>query len=250
MDYTMADSMLQGRNRQSRKYANNTFLQRRGDDIVLRLHATDIVTWKACGDVVLDANGWHTVTTKERMNRVLPQFMGIYQEKGRWFVNRRSNNGQTFAWNSETVAVYQDGMVIKADGTIEGAGEYQPKADRAMKKRARDYAKACSEAIPLDMPGAGDCFFCLMKTENGQSLGDATGNVEHLESHMEEEYVVPSLVWQAMVAKHLDPARNIQFQLVFTDDCGNSGNMRSIGVDAVKKSVYTFILRRFGFAVN
>lgn len=229
MNYVEADLQLQGRNYLSRKYANNTYLQRRGADIALLLHATDIVTWKPNGDTVLDSGGWRTVTTKERMNRVIDLI--ITQKQGRWFML----NGNV---------LYQDGMILKADGTIEGAGEYLPKADKNLKARIRIFSKLCADAIPLGMPGPGDCWYCGMQTSDGQSLGDATKDTEHLESHIEENYVVPSLVWQAMESCGYQPERNMQFGIVF----GEHKDFGNIGHDTVKRSVYRYMSKQLGFA--
>ena len=89
MNYAQADSQLTGRNRESRKLANNTYLLRRGDDIVIRLHHTNIITFLHNGEVVLNTGGWQTVTTKDRMNR----FGGvrIYQKNWDWFIRRDSD---------------------------------------------------------------------------------------------------------------------------------------------------------------
>jgi len=87
--YAEINAQLQGRNLESRKYANNTYWQRRGENIALKLHNTDIVMLYPNGDMTLNTGGWYTVTTKERINRVLPRVFYLHQEKGRWFVVNR-----------------------------------------------------------------------------------------------------------------------------------------------------------------
>ena len=37
-----------------------------------------------------------------------------------------------------------------------------------------------------------------MRTEDGRSLGEASNNIDHLESHLEESYYVPSLLYNAV----------------------------------------------------
>jgi len=223
MNYTNADAQLQGRNYQSRKLAHNTYLQRRGEDIVVRLHNTDILTYKPNGDTVMDSGGWHTPTTKERMN-TYGTGLRIRQDKGRWFIG-------------DNVA-YQDGVTIKADGTIEGAGEYQPNTDKALKKQIRAYAALCAKDLPLVPPGPGDCWFCLLFDSK---------DTEHLTSHMEEGYVVSSLVFKAMKSCGLDPQRNIQFALVFDNPL--LGGDTKFAEDTVKRSVYRYMSKQLGFAV-
>jgi hypothetical protein len=226
MNYAQADSKLQGRNYLSRKLANNTYLVRREEDIAVKLHQTDVVTFKPNGDTVLDSGGWHTVTTKDRMNNY-GNGLRLWQEKGRWFVG--------------DYVAYADGMVIKADGSISGAGEYQPATDKAMKRRIKAYAAICAKDLPLDLPGPGDCWFCLMFEKAGM------GDTEHFLSHMEEEYVVPTLVFEAMKSCGYDPQRNMQFALVF--DNPMYGRDTKFAEDTVRRTVYRYLSKKLGFAV-
>ena len=93
MNWFALDTKLQGRCKDSRKVGNNTYLIRRGegycrhadtgkplpgtivpeDDIAVRLHYTDVVTFKCDGDIVLSSGGFHTRTTKDRINQYLQQ---------------------------------------------------------------------------------------------------------------------------------------------------------------------------------
>jgi hypothetical protein len=73
MDYTKADSMLQGRCRMSRKLGNNTYLLRGNEgEIAVKLHATHILTFYKDGSIRVCTGGWNTVTTRARMNVYLP----------------------------------------------------------------------------------------------------------------------------------------------------------------------------------
>ena len=101
MNYTKANELLQGRNYQSRKLANNTYLKRRGENIAVLLHTTDIVTFEPNGDTVLNSGGWLTSTTKARMNRYIAPIR-ISQVNGRWFLFQ---NGKSWA--------YADGIILK-----------------------------------------------------------------------------------------------------------------------------------------
>jgi hypothetical protein len=71
--------------RERRKIQNNTWVERRGDDIAIRLHATDVILFKANGHVVLDTGGYFTHTTKDRINGHGP--IRVYSERGTWFIN-------------------------------------------------------------------------------------------------------------------------------------------------------------------
>lgn len=73
-----------------RKVGNNTTLRIETDgSIHIRLHNTDIVTYRADGSIMLDTDGWQTVTTKARINAWAP--VQVCQRKGDWFVNAISD---------------------------------------------------------------------------------------------------------------------------------------------------------------
>jgi len=232
--YAEIDAQLQGRNRESRKYANNTYWQRRGENIALKLHNTDIVTLYPNGDMSLNTGGWYTITTKERINRVLPRVFSLYQDKGRWFLRNRIDN-VTYG--------YMDRMRITSDWDVEGAGIYDPKADRELKKRVQRYATLCMAHIPLPMPSGGDCWDCALKTQEGVTLGDTTG-ADHLDSHVEEEYIVPSLVWNALKESGYSPEKDAVYSFAFgVPDMEWFSNR---GSEIVTHSVYKYILLRKG----
>lgn len=82
--YQELDSLL-GR-RESRKIGNNTYAERLGPDAIgIRLHRTHVVILSPVR-VVLNSGGWHTNTTKDRINTFLPGGWHVEQEKGRWYI--------------------------------------------------------------------------------------------------------------------------------------------------------------------
>lgn len=89
-----------------RKIANNTYLERRTpDSVAIRLHWTDIVTFHADGHIVLDDGGYQSVTTKERMDAVLPMRLRVFQRDFRWYV-------QVGGWDQGVRVDYERGMVL------------------------------------------------------------------------------------------------------------------------------------------
>ena len=57
----------------------------------VKYHGTNVVTFNHDGSVTLRTGGWHTATTKQRMN----QYAGgvyVFQKKFGWFVNFEGNN--------------------------------------------------------------------------------------------------------------------------------------------------------------
>jgi len=234
MNYNEVESRLQGRNHTMRKYANNTYLVRNSDNLALRYHNTDVVKFYPNGNIVLDNGGWYTSTTKERINYVLPNPFYLTQSKGVWYIHNR---------DTHTDFRFNPGMIIKANGSIKGAIPDNQKADRQYKAKVKAYSQLCANTIPLDKPDAGDCWYCYMVTQDGQSLGDAFKDTEHLDSHIEESYIVPSLVYHA-----LKQYGNTDFIMSLVFNNPNKA-MLDIAKQRVQKSVYRYILQRKGYAV-
>ena len=166
------------------------------------------------------------MTTKERINWFDNL---IYQERGVWYLQ----SGQR----------YQDGIIIHADGSVSGAVKDNPKADAKLKAKVKKYAELCASKLPLPQPDGGDCWHCCMITEEGQTLGDATKS-DHIDQHIKEGYVVPSLVYKALQDHYNAP---MAFYQAFEGTGWTQG--RDFGQLAVKKAVYRYIMRRKGFAV-
>lgn len=224
MGYAELDRQLQGRNKESRKLAFATYLQRRGENIALRLHDTDIVTFTPSGDRILNSGGWHTSFTKAR---IALAGIRLSQESGVWYVG---------------AARFQDGITLKADGSITGAARDDRKADRQLKAKVKAYAKMYADALPLDKPSGGDCWFCYMRTQSGKTLGDEV-KADHILGHIEEGYIVPSLAYNAL--KESD-AGNMVMSLVFN-------NPEKVALDTarryVESSIRRYVLKRLGYFV-
>lgn len=79
-----------------------------------------------------------------------------------------------------------------------------------------------------------------MTTEKGESLGDSTKDCSHIESHIEEGYAVPSLVFRALKERGYGP---LVLSMAF-GKCGSPCGIRGM----VKKSVAKYVFKRFGMA--
>jgi len=97
--YSIADDMLQGRNRLRRKIAGETYLLRfpfgtngaetiKDSEIALHYYNTDIVLYNPDGSLSLNSGGYRTVTTKQRINWALPQGWYLYQKDWEWFITQ------------------------------------------------------------------------------------------------------------------------------------------------------------------
>lgn len=65
--------------------------------VAVKYHKTRVFEWdKALGLVTLDSGGWDTVTTKNRINQALNQFLPkvdayVYQENWQWYLRYNSH---------------------------------------------------------------------------------------------------------------------------------------------------------------
>lgn len=107
MTYAELDRMLQGRCRERRKLANNTYARREGDVLYIRLHATDILTFYPDGSVKVYVGRWDTMTTRQRLSRFLPCGYYVYRDRGVTYVKRR--------WHRDGDVELRDGWVVSPE---------------------------------------------------------------------------------------------------------------------------------------
>ena len=100
-----ADALALLGTRDHRKIGHNTTLERFPDGTLgVRFHATVVVRFHADGTMTLDARGYRTSTTKERMNRYLPEGWRIYQKAGTWRISGPHGGSEN----------YRDGCTLRA----------------------------------------------------------------------------------------------------------------------------------------
>ena len=183
-------------------HGRSTRLQSRGDDkIAVRYHDTDIVTYLSNGDIVLDSGGWRTPTTKGKMSEYIGGWRGgwgVSQVKGLWFVYRHGTPEQP----GITVG-FADGITLHPDGTITGfAPESDKQAEKKLRAAIRKYAQNFTTALlagKIGAPSSGDCLLCnLDRAALQQGKIADPGDSEHIRSHIDESYFVPSLLINAM----------------------------------------------------
>ena len=115
--YGQAQHFLERYGRKSRagdwkeaKIANNTYLVWAGPGTRIEavLHQTPIVTFWSDDHIVLNSGGYHTVTTKARMNAFLPYPLGVYQHKHEWYVTLSPHGDVT-----QSDVEFEDGMSLR-----------------------------------------------------------------------------------------------------------------------------------------
>lgn len=89
--------------RDSKKVGNNTYLIAGTDCIHVRLHNTHVVTLHTDGRIILNSDGWQTVTTRDRMNQYLPDGVSLFQKAHVWYV--------WYRYSDETIEYY-DGITV------------------------------------------------------------------------------------------------------------------------------------------
>jgi hypothetical protein len=183
--YQEADSYLKGK--QERPYAHNTRIQRHGESAIRVLYHGNPIVYFYPNSSSFTSCGWHTMTTKERINWFLPAGFHLYQERSVWYLSKHMDKSYPFA----------DGINITLDGEVSNYGA-DDSIDQAKKliKRIKAYVDGYIKALlnlELDQPSGGDCWICLMTDENGKTMG----GTDHIESHMDESYYVPSLLMRA-----------------------------------------------------
>lgn len=186
-DFKAADALLTGRNRDSRKVANNTYLVRRGEKIAVQLHATDVVTFHPDGSFTLSTGGWDTVTTRDRITTYSPA--RLHARKGETHVTvkgreYRMHDGITFGPRGGCRNPLPVRVAKKVD---------RDKAAKA--KRIENYIDGWIETLvtgQMPMPSHADCWYCT---------GFLSGSDDHLSLHMSERYYVPSLIVAAAADK-------------------------------------------------
>ncbi len=171
MNYEKAlDFVKAGRSKVERTYAKATTFRIEGDNIVVRYHHTDIITFKPDNTIHIYFNGYHTMTTRRRVSDIVNVRV--------WGANGMSEVAGTVVANRATIV---NGIVTETD--YKKSDEDQIKD---MKKKIKKYCKEYADAYPnMDDPSGGDCWYCSLFGGQGSS---------HLLSHMEEKYYVPSLL--------------------------------------------------------
>ena len=201
--------MLQGiedKVQSSRIIGNNTLgiFYKDGTEAI-RFHSTDVLSAKG-GVVTLNSGGWKTTTTKDRINGFLRHFdvpLYIQQRNHQWFIGE---------------GVFYDGMQFRNDEQISPIMKDNADGRSKMLKRIRKYCALITKDN-LPFPDSGDCWYCLMKTDKDKkTLGDAFGDISHLISHLEEGYVVGSLLVNAMrEAGYRNEQISFHYQLKLVD---------------------------------
>lgn len=222
--------------------ARNTFRFTREGETVIRLHSTDIVTKHKDGSVTLNSAGWKTVTTKKRMNGALPAGYHLWQERDAWFV---SKNGASWEESRASKVPYFDGIrVPQCFDKVSPKGAANEKRETKLRADIKKFVGKLDKLECLPIPSNGDCWYCMMKVsspakDTGKSLGEATGDNEHIRAHVKEGYLHGSLIINALKwAGYRDPG------FIFAMD--NADMAKGKRPNMVKRALKRYLYRQMG----
>lgn len=188
---SLAEYIRKGKSKVERKIENNTYARFDHDNIVIRFHDTDIVEFQQDNTLTLNSGGYKTFTTKDRINKFLPDGIRLYQDTGLWWLSH----------NWQDKIPFCDEIVILPDGEITGYVDHSTK-DIKLRKDIKKYAKGFVKALlsgKVERPNGGDCWNCYMReVETNKPLGEITNDTDHLLSHFQERYYVGSLLYRAI----------------------------------------------------
>jgi len=197
MNYQEAKERLETpRKKDSKIIANNTILHTTEDGgIAVQLHATDVITFYPDGSVIYNTGGWNTVTTRERMNTFGSREVWVCQQKGiPHALLTGEEKGIPFR---ETFSLSTDHKSIISDMNGSAIKKHKNLLKKINQYTNRFVEKILKKEVPP--PSSGDCLYCQFReVKMNVSLGESTKNKEHILSHLDEAYYVPSLFVRAI----------------------------------------------------
>lgn len=212
----------------AKRIANNTLRVQYVDGREsIRLHLTDVITKTPDGRTVYNSGGWRTVTTKDRMNQYGPA--RITQEKGVWYIGGK---------------VYQDGCYIKGGKVFGALPVKTAKKTAGDVKKIREYCREYMDkffAYEIPAPSNGDCWGCLMKTEDGQRPLGRDG--DHVRQHIKEKYYVPSLLVASCEAFPVSMIAKNMFAYAWNPDCKDKRQEAGFMVDVSRRQMESSLFR-------
>ena len=131
MTYHKADRQLQGRCQHSRKLQNNTYLQRRENYIAVRLHGTDILTFRPDGSWQARTGGWGTITTRDRLAAYSPAGFSFGSD------SRTYGSGILVYRHGTPICVLEGTVTFAPDGSHTGGGDVEKaKEDERLRRNS------------------------------------------------------------------------------------------------------------------
>ena len=87
-----------------------------------------------------------------------------------------------------------------------------------------------------------------MRTKEGQTIGETFKDTDHLDSHLEESYFVPSLLAQALDRFPISDIAKAYLSDLWAGTNNNISFAADIATEQIGKSLKRYIYRQYGFA--
>ena len=176
------------------------------------------------------------MTTKDRINRFSP--INLYQTNYVWYTGGYDKSGDVFF----------DGIKFDYGCNLLNPSTVTHEADtKKMVQQINEYTNKCITALQdtIPLPGGGDCWYCVFKTEEGKSVGDCFSDTSHLLSHFEEGYIVPALVYNAVE----EAGYNTPILIISGYNCNELSERGIMGgqdmmADNVKRAIRRYLQKR------
>ncbi len=170
----------------SKMLDHNTVQYSVGNNVFIRLHDTDIISYIGNREIILSSGGWKTMTTKDRLNKFVRKGVMIYSDKGLWYIMDKYGNKSEF----------YDGIALTTSWKIKNKRQVSNKTKRII-KMIKEYSDRVGELEKLPMPSGGDCWHCSMFTDDGRTLGEISRS-DHIFEHIRTKYIHGSIIVNAM----------------------------------------------------
>lgn len=242
-DFKSAGEFLaKGKNKDDRPLPGKATRLHRLEDgsIAVKYHETDIVVYQPDGSISFDTGGWNAMTTRDKISVHLPAGWSLGVCNG----VLRLRCGGYHDPEAKSWVVNRTGMITTAgDATTDGA-EGDDKRVIKLRKATADFAKKLVDAFfagEVPAPTTGDCWFCCMFNAAGKPTGG-----DHLIGHMDEDYLVPSLLANAVRAFGAQHDQQVLacFWTTQTDSWIAEARQRYAGADWTRQRLTNYV-RRF-----
>src|SRR4051812_14084109 len=208
------------------------------------------------------ANGYATYAAMMKRFGTTEAWQAAYIED---FRARRAYLKAEREWELRNRVLFYDGIVVDSEGYAPRVREDGPspaklrrhEAEVARIKKRIDkyvtgYIKALAKGMP--MPARSDCWFCAMRTNvdatgahvksgTGVTWGDM-GSHDHLVSHMEERYYVPTLAVNALRDTTKLHDTGIYLWLNMNQDTNKMGGGDTKQYDIVARAIRNYMRKR------
>ena len=218
----------------------------------IKLHNTIIVRYHTNGNIILDTDGWKTVTTRDRINYYTPESISVWQERFIWYV---SYQGKQYLFE-DGMKFHPQGLITLNDNEVKPYSPDEIKAKKKLKAKVDKYCKAFIEKFikqEIAQPDGGDCWLCCMKDSNSnKAWGDSDSS--HLLNHIEEKYYVPSLLNNAIEEDSLGLAPMDRHNIAWCWKVDGWETYHPFAMDLTKdrlvKTIKRYINKRIGLGIT